>query len=101
MTAESTQFCFVQCVLFLLQIRSKKELEDVDMEKRLRTAFELEEEMRVRLGPGDYRLTVHRSPVLGWHAMVDGNRQSDVDRLQAQADTVAAELAQHYQLADD
>ena len=33
--------------------------------------------------------------------MVHGNRLADVDRLQAQADTVAAELAQHYRLADD
>jgi hypothetical protein len=39
--------------------------------------------------------------MLGWHAMVHGNRLTDVDRLQAQADTVAAELAQRYRLADD
>jgi hypothetical protein len=88
-------------MLFLLLNRSKKEREEIDMDKRLRTASELAEELRIRLGAGDYRLTVHRSPVLGWHVMVQSNRRADVDRWQAQADSVAAELAQHYQLAED
>ena len=69
--------------------------------KLLRTAGELEEEVRVRLGAGDYKVTIHQSPALGWNALVHGNRQGDVDRLQGQADTVVADLCQHYQLQED
>ena len=71
------------------------------MNKSSRTASELEEELRVRLGAGDYKLTVHASSALGWRAMIHGNRQCDVARLQSQADTVVAELCQHYQLQKD
>ena len=71
------------------------------MDKLLRTAAELEEELRVRLGPGDYKVTIHQSPALGWSAMIHGNRQGDVDRLQSQADTMVADLCQHYHLRED
>ena len=71
------------------------------MNKLPRTAAELEEEVRLRLGAGDYRVTIHESPALGWHAIIHGNRQADVERLQTQADTVVADLCQHYQLLED
>jgi hypothetical protein len=71
------------------------------MDKLTRTSSELEEEVRLRIGAGDYRVTIHQSPVLGWHAMIHGNRQAHVDRLQSQADTVVAELCQHYRLEQD
>lgn len=71
------------------------------MNKLPRTAAELEEEIRLRLGAGDYKVTIHQSPALGWHAMIHGNRPADIDRLQAQADTVAVELCQHFELKQD
>lgn len=71
------------------------------MNKQPRTAGELEEEVRLRLGPGDYKITIHQSPALGWHAMIHGNRQADVERSQTQADTVVVDLCQHYQLQED
>jgi len=57
--------------------------------------------VRQRIGLGDYRVTIHQSPALGWHAMIHGNWQAHVDRLQSEADTVAAELSQHYELEPD
>jgi hypothetical protein len=71
------------------------------MGKIFRTSSELEEEVRQRIGAGDYKVTIHQSPALGWHAMIHGNRQAHIDRLQNQADTVVAELCQHYQLQQD
>lgn len=71
------------------------------MGKILLTSSELEEEIRQRIGAGDYKVTVHQSPALGWHAMIHGNRQAHIDRLQNQADTVVAELCQQYQLEQD
>lgn len=82
-------------------ISRRNQMEDVDMDKLPRTASELAEEMRLRLGAGDYKVTIHESPALGWHAIIHGNRQADADRLQTQADTVAAELCQHYRLQED
>jgi hypothetical protein len=64
------------------------------MDKRTRTASELEAEVRGRLGPGDYLLTIHKSPVNGWHAMVQGNPLADVDHFQTMADKVVVELSQ-------
>ena len=68
------------------------------MNKLPRTAAELEEEVRLRIGAGDYTVTIHSSPALGWHAMIHGNRHAEVERLQTQADTVVADICQHYQL---
>ena len=71
---------------------------DLTMGKLLRTAGELEEELRVRLGPGDYKVTIHQSPALGWHAMIHSNRPAEAERLQPQADTMVTELCQHFEL---
>ena len=73
---------------------------DLTMDKLLRTAAELEEELRVRLGPGDYKVTIHQSPALGWHAMIHSNRPAEAERLQTQADTVVTELCQHFELRE-
>jgi hypothetical protein len=64
----------------------------------MRTAGELEEELRVR--PGDYKVTIHQSPALGWHAMVHSNR-AETERLQTQADTVVTEFCQHLELQEE
>jgi hypothetical protein len=71
------------------------------MDKQKKTATELEEIVRGRVGAGDYRLTIHKSPALGWHAMVHGRQHKEVHRCQVMADTVAAELSQHYALEED
>lgn len=62
------------------------------------TATELEEMLKQRIGPGDYRVTVHRSSAVGWHATIYGNQAAEVHRCQVMADTIAAELCQHYEL---
>ena len=71
------------------------------MDKRPQTASELESKVQCLVGAGDYRLTIHKSPVNGWHAMVHGNRQAEVDRIQAMADVVAEKLSQQYDLVED
>jgi hypothetical protein len=67
------------------------------MDKLPRPSSDLKEEVRQRIGPGDYRVTIHQSPALGWHAMVHGNRQARVERLQDQADTAVADLSERYE----
>ena len=71
------------------------------MNKLPRTATELEEEVRLRLGAGDYGVTIHSSPALGWHAMIHSNRPAEAERLQTQTDTVVTELCQHYELQEE
>ena len=70
------------------------------MNTRPRTAAELEHEMRIRLGDGDYQLTIQKRPEIGWHAVVHGQPETEVERPQTMADTVSAEMCQHYHLAD-
>jgi hypothetical protein len=61
-------------------------------------ATELEEIVRQRIGPGDFRVTVHRNSNAGWHATIYGNQPAEVHRCQVMADTIVAELCQHYEL---
>jgi hypothetical protein len=68
------------------------------MDKQQKTAAELEEIMKQRIGAGDFRVTVHRSPETGWHATIHGRQSPEVHRCQVMADTIAAELCQHYEL---
>jgi hypothetical protein len=68
------------------------------MDKRKKTAAELEEIARQRIGAGDFRVIVHRNPEVGWHATIHGRRPAEVHRYQVMADTIAAELCQHYEL---
>ena len=62
------------------------------------TAAELEEIVKQRIGPGDFRVTVHRNLDVGWHATIYGNQSAEVRRCQVLADTIVAELRQHYEL---
>jgi hypothetical protein len=68
------------------------------MDKQQKTAAELEEIMKQRIGAGDFRVTVHRNRETGWHATIYGRQPAEVRRCQAMADTIAAELCQHYEL---
>jgi hypothetical protein len=42
------------------------------MDKRTKTASELEEIVKQRIGAGDFKVTVHRDPEAGWHATIYG-----------------------------
>lgn len=64
------------------------------------TAPELEEIVKQRIGPGDFRVTVHRNSEAGWHATICGNQSAEVHRCQVMADSIVAELCQHYKLDD-
>ena len=70
------------------------------MDKQRKTAAELEEIVKVRIGAGDFRITVHRNPESGWHATLYGRQSLEVHRCQLMADTIVAELCRHYELAD-
>lgn len=70
------------------------------MDKQKKTTAELEDLIKVRMGAGDFRVTVHASNELGWHATIYGRQSSEVDRCQTMADTIVAELCQHYELVD-
>lgn len=61
------------------------------MDKQKKTATELEEIMKQRIGAGDFKVTVHRDPQAGWRPTI---------RCQLMADTIAVELCQHYDLDD-
>jgi hypothetical protein len=65
----------------------------VDKQK---TAAELEEIVKQRIGTGDFRLTIHRNPDSGWRATIYGRQPAEVRRSQVTADTIAVELCQHY-----
>jgi hypothetical protein len=70
------------------------------MDKQTKTAPELEEIVTQRIGAGDFRVTVHRNPETGWHATIYGRQPAEVHRCQVMADTIVAELCQHYDLAE-
>jgi hypothetical protein len=77
-------------------------LDDFDrsgrMDKRKKTAAELEEIVKERIGPGDFKVTVHRNPETRWHVTIYGRQPAEVHRCQVMADTIATELCQHYGL---
>jgi hypothetical protein len=56
--------------------------------------------MKLRIGAGDFRVTVHADPETGWHVMIHGRQPAEVHRCQVMADTIAVELCQHYELAE-
>jgi hypothetical protein len=68
--------------------------------KQKKTATELEEIVTQRIGAGDFKVTVHRSTDGGWHPVIYGNDPAEVHRCQVMDDTVAVELSQHYDLAE-
>lgn len=68
------------------------------MDRQKKTAAELEDIMKLRIGAGDFLVTIHRNPEMGWHATIYGRQAAEVHRCQVMADTIAAELCQHYEL---
>ncbi|MEO8321977.1 MAG: hypothetical protein ABI561_27050 [Bradyrhizobium sp.] len=70
------------------------------MEKQTKTATDLEEIVKGRIGAGDFRVTVHRNPETGWHATIYGRQPAEVHRCQVVADTITADLCQLYELVD-
>jgi len=68
------------------------------MEKQKKTATELEEIVKQRIGAGDFKVTVHRNPETGWHARIYARQSAEVHRCQVMADKIATELSQHYDL---
>jgi hypothetical protein len=68
------------------------------VDKQNKTATELEEIVKQRIGAGDFTVTVHRDPQLGWRAKIYGREPTEIHRCQVMADTIAAELSQHYEL---
>jgi hypothetical protein len=68
------------------------------VDKQKKTAVELEEIVKQRIGAGDFRVTIHRNPDAGRHATIYGSRPAEVHRSQVMADTISAELCQHDQL---
>jgi hypothetical protein len=70
------------------------------VEKQKKTATELEDIVKLRIGAGDFKVTIHRDPEIGWHATIYGRQPTEVHRCQVMADTIVVELSQHYELAD-
>jgi hypothetical protein len=68
------------------------------VDKQKKTAAELEDIMKLRIGAGRFLVTVHRDPEMGWRATIHGRQPAEVHRCQVMADTIAAELCQHYEL---
>jgi hypothetical protein len=83
--------------LFRVPWRHWKDLHEMTPKQR-KTATELEELVRQRIGSGDFEVTIHRNPEVGWHATIYGRQPAEVHRCQVMADTIAAELCQHYEL---
>ena len=68
------------------------------MDKQKKNAAELEEIVKQRIGAGDFNMTIHPNREMGWHATICGRQPAEVHRCQVMADTIAAELCQHYEL---
>ena len=81
-----------------LQISRRKLKGPRRVDKQKKTAIELEEIVKQRIGAGDFRVTVHRNPDSGWHATIYGRQPAEVHRCQVIADTIAVELCTHYEL---
>jgi hypothetical protein len=48
--------------------------------KQKKTAIELEEIVKQRIGAGDFKVTIHRNPEMGWHATIYGRQPAEVHR---------------------
>ena len=70
------------------------------MDKQKKTAAELEEIVKQRIGAGDFKVTVHSNPETGWHATIYGRQPSEVHRCQVMAENIVTELSQYYDLAE-
>ena len=70
------------------------------MNKQKKTATELEEIVKQRIGAGDFKVTVHANSEMGWHGTIYGRQPAEVHRCQVMAETIVVELCQHYDLAE-
>ena len=70
------------------------------MDKQKKTAAELEDIVKQRIGAGDFKIAVNRNLEVGWHATIYGRQPAEVHRCQVMADTITAELSQHYALIE-
>ena len=73
---------------------------ETSVDKQTKTAAELEEIVKQRIGAGDFKVTVHSNPETGWHATIYGRQPSEVHRCQVMAENIVTELSQYYDLAD-
>jgi hypothetical protein len=72
---------------------------ETSVQKQTKTAAELQEILKQRIGAGDFKVTVHRNPETGWHAMICGRQPSKIHRCQVMADNIVTELSRYYDLA--
>jgi hypothetical protein len=70
------------------------------VDKQRKTAAELEDIMKLRIGSGDFKMTIRANPGTGWHVTIYGRKAAQVDRCQVMAETIAIELCQHYDLVE-
>jgi hypothetical protein len=70
------------------------------VDKQKKSAAELEDIVKSRIGAGDLRVTIHCNPETGWHATIYGRQPVEVHRCQVMADTIVAESCQHYELEE-
>jgi hypothetical protein len=70
------------------------------MDKQSKTAADLEQIVKVRMGAGDFDVIVQRGPDAGWHAIVQAHQPGEAHHLQLMADAIVTELCQHYDLSD-
>jgi hypothetical protein len=70
----------------------------MSVDKQKKTAAELEEIVKQRIGAGDFKVTVHATLETGWHATIYGRQPAGVHRCQVMADTISTELSEHYEL---
>jgi hypothetical protein len=90
----------MQTVPQRLRRRSIERPLEKSMDKQKKTAAELEEIVKQRIGAGDFKVTVHANPEIGWHVMIHGRQPAEVHRCQVMAETIVIELCQHYDLAE-
>ena len=70
------------------------------MKKQIKTAAELAEILKQRIGAGDFHVNIHRNSETGWNATISSRQPAEAHRCQVMADTIAAELCKHYELAE-
>jgi hypothetical protein len=68
------------------------------VDKQKKTAAELEEIVKQRIGAGDFKVTVHANHETGCHATIYGRQPTEVHRCQVMAETIVIELCQHFEL---
>jgi hypothetical protein len=89
-----------QCLASLTKTVDRKLSWESRVEKQRKTATELGEIVKQRIGAGDFEVTIQRNPETGWHATIDGREPAEIHRCQMMADNIVVELCQYYELVD-